>query len=405
MESLRNYSKHGVRPKVLFLPRWYPYCEDPMFGIFIERHAKCIGKQVEIKVLFVHPVSLLSPGLHFRRENRDGIDTLGIHYNNKPYHNRFLNLISTLIYYIRAQYLGYKLLYPGSDKPDICHVHVLTKTAFLALLLHFLHGIPYIISEHWSRYQPHLKRYNGFFRRKATSLIAFHASAITAVNDHLRSAMQQCRIINPNFQLVPNVVNTDFYTYHQPQVHTQSKPLMVHISTFEDASKNISGILRTIARLAAVRNDFSFRFVGNGIDFEKMKNLADSLALSSPVVEFVGMANEELVVQHLNDAAFLVQFSNYENQPVVILESFACGRPVVATRVGGIPEMVSNERGILIDAGNEEQLAIALNSMIENYRNYNPQMLRNFAISNYSPEIVGKRFIQLYNDVLTPKQT
>lgn len=405
MESLRNYTKNGLRYKVLFLPRWYPYLEDPMFGIFIERHAKCISKQVDIKVLFVHPVSRLSPGLHFRRENRNGIDTLCIHYNNNPYHNRFFNHISSLIYYIRAQYLGYKLLYPGSEKPDICHVHVLTKPAFLAFWLHLLYGVPYIISEHWSRYQPHLKRYNGYFRRKATSLIAIHASAITAVNDHLRSAMQHCRIINTNFQLIPNVVNTNLYSYHQLLVHPKLKPMMVHISTFEDASKNISGLLRTIARLAAVRDDFSFRLVGNGIDFEKMKNMADNLGLSSPVVEFVGMANEEQVVQHLNDAAFLVQFSNYENQPVVILESFACGRPVVATRVGGIPEMVSNERGILIDAGNEEQLAIALNSMIENYRNYNPLMLRNYAISNYSPEIVGKRFIQLYNDVLNPKQT
>ncbi|HBZ66752.1 MAG TPA: hypothetical protein DEO70_07930 [Bacteroidales bacterium] len=400
MESSRLFTKKGLRPKILFLPRWYPYLEDPTFGLFIERHARCICHLADVKVLFVHPVAGLTPGLHFRRENRNGIDTLCIHYNSTPTRNRFINLLRGLVNYLRAQYLGYKLLYPGTEKPDICHVHVLTRPAFLALWLHLFRGIPYIITEHWSRYHQQLNRYNGFFRKRATSLIARHASAITAVSAHLRTAMQQCRIINPNFQLIPNVVDTDiFSSNHPPQPHAD-RTLMVHISTFEDASKNISGLIRTTARMAAVRNDFSLRLVGDGIDFVKMKELAASLDLFYPTIEFTGLANDEQVVQHLNQASFLILFSNYENQPVVIIESFACGRPVLVTRVGGIPELVNDQMGILIDPGNEEQLAAAIISMIDNYSNYNPQTLRSYATCNFSPAIVATQLMQLYHEVL-----
>ena len=60
-----------------------------------------------------------------------------------------------------------------NGQPDMCHVHVLSRTAVLALYLKTLHQIPYLITEHWSRYFPqNVKKgsYKGFFRKIFTKI-------------------------------------------------------------------------------------------------------------------------------------------------------------------------------------------------------------------------------------------
>lgn len=388
------------RLKVLFLPRWYPYDSDPMFGLFIERHALAISHLASVKVLFIHPVPDLKGGLNFRRENRSGIDTLCIHYNNVPYRFRIANLLHGSLCYLMANVRGYRLLYPDSERPDLCHVHILARPGFLALFLRTFRGIPFLITEHWSRYHPELNRYTGTFRKFATSLMARKASAVTAVTQHLKNSMMQCRIENPRFEILPNIVDTELFTTDKPTLLHDNRKTFVHISTFEDASKNISGMLRAVARLATKRTDFTFKLVGDGVDFQKLNKLASDLGLSSPTIEFTGLATDQQVAAHLNEARFLIMFSNYENQPVVIIESLACGRPVVATRVGGIPEMITQERGQLVSPGDEEALEKAIGYMLDNHQNYNQAELRKYAIATFGRAVIGSQLINLYTSIL-----
>ncbi len=86
----------------------------------------------------------------------------------------------------------------------------------------------------------------------------------------------------------------------------------------------------------------------------------------------------------------MVMFSNYENMPVVILEALACGLPVVATRVGGIPEMINQHNGLLVEAGDEAALKDAIMQMSANYSQYDPAKLRASVADVYGFEAVGK---------------
>ncbi|NCD43163.1 MAG: glycosyltransferase, partial [Bacteroidia bacterium] len=128
---------------------------------------------------------------------------------------------------------------------------------------------------------------------------------------------------------------------------------------------------------------------------------ATALGLSEPQVVFTGIKTGIELVQLLQQSAFLVLFSNYENMPVVINEAFACGKPVLATRVGGIPEIVKHDRGILVDAGDEEALVRELVFMLDHPEHFSSQQNRKFADRNFSPAIVGHLFQQIYNQVLT----
>jgi glycosyltransferase involved in cell wall biosynthesis len=70
------------------------------------------------------------------------------------------------------------------------------------------------------------------------------------------------------------------------------------------------------------------------------------------------------VAEFIRNASVLVLPSYREGVPNVLLESFACGTPVIATRVGGIPEVVNDDVGILVDKKNSEQLANAMFSAL-----------------------------------------
>ena len=81
-------------------------------------------------------------------------------------------------------------------------------------------------------------------------------------------------------------------------------------------------------------------------------------------------------------------------------EALACGKPVIATRCGGPEEFINEERGKLIEVNTPEQLKSALLWMYDHHREFDPEKLKRFINENFSKEVVGKKFLQLYEEVL-----
>jgi glycosyltransferase involved in cell wall biosynthesis len=186
------------------------------------------------------------------------------------------------------------------------------------------------------------------------------------------------------YRTVRNVVDTVRFKFPDaPTVRHQKK--IVHISCFEDRSKNISGILKTVA--------------GEGMDLESMQVLAGELGIRNSYARFTGLLEGDDLVKALAESNFLVLFSNYENMPVVIPEAFACGIPVLATRVGGIPEIVNDTNGMLVEPADEEALLEALNEMLDNFQKFDRTAMRAFAVKEFSNQAVGKVFDDLYREL------
>lgn len=138
--------------------------------------------------------------------------------------------------------------------------------------------------------------------------------------------------------------------------------------------------------------------IGDGLDFELLKRRAAALGLAEPELRFTGVLQGEQLVDELAQADFLVVFSNYENLPVVIPEAFACGLPVIATKVGGIPEIITNENGILIERADENALKEAIFSIFENPKRFEKHKIRAMVEATYGKEAVGKLLHQWYRE-------
>lgn len=418
------------RKHIVFLARWYPHRYDPMFGLFVQRHAEAAALFNDITVIYCQQIESQSrkvaksqrdasitpekneqyviitsnhKKIEIVRTNENNVDTIRVYYK-KP-----KNKILSLIRFYRANMIGLRLGRKdgrGEPRPyDLIHVHILTRLGVIAWIQKLLHKTPYIVTEHWSRYLPG-NDFSGFLRKFFTKIVVRNAKSVTTVTENLGNAMKAHGLKNDNYVVLPNVVNLDMFHITEKNTDatgqvticedaTSHVPTIIHISCFEDKSKNISGLLESLKIINDKGIDFQCTLIGEGMDFEMMKQKAESMQLINKV-SFTGLLEGQALADELSSGDFLVLSSNYENMPVVILEALASGLPVVSTNVGGIKEMIDETKGILVEPRNREALAEAIVKMIETYKNYNATYLRNSVIEKYGYESVGRFLDKMY---------
>ena len=287
--------------------------------------------------------------------------------------------------------------------PDVVQLNVIQKQGILALWLKKRYGIPYVIVEHWSGFLPENGAYlrnNGSLKRKIYEKIAAEASVILPVSERLKEAMQTCGIQNARWEKIHNVVDDFFFEkVESRKSKVESRKTLLHVSCFDEAAKNVKGLLRAAKMLTEKRQDWQLVLVGTGADYKEVRAYAETLAFPAGTLRWTGELTPREVAEEMHKADAFVLPSNYENAPVVLSESLAMGLPIIASRVGGIPEMVDDESGILVPTRDEKALAEAMDEMLDNLDKYDSEKIR-LQGEQYSFETVGKHFKAVYESVL-----
>jgi glycosyltransferase involved in cell wall biosynthesis len=382
---------------ILFLPRWYPHRNDKMFGLFVKRHAEAAALHHDVSVVYVHAESRVDQKTTIDRQLENGVLAFRIYYKQSGLGFGLGKLVNA-IRFLMANFKGIKEAKGERGSFHLVHAHVLTRLALIALWLKWTKGIPYVITEHWSRYLPRTGSYSGRFRKWATKVSVSKAAWISTVTKNLADAMHHHGLHNMNYRILPNVVDVALFRPHDKPRKEVTQ--FLHISCFEDRSKNVSGILRVLGRLKAQRTDFHCTMVGDGEDFTWLKQLAYELGLAPEHLKFTGVLEGETLVNELARADYMLMFSHYENLPVVIPESFACGVPVISSRVGGIAEVVNDTNGILVEPGDEEALLQVLSNALDHKFDFDIEAMRQLVVQQNSMQHVGLLLGQWYREVV-----
>lgn len=383
---------------VLFLSQWYPHRNDQMFGLFVQKHAEAASLFCLVKVLYVQSDASITD-FETEIKEQNNLSEIIVYY--PVISNSIFSKIYNSINYTIAYWKGFRILHSENFTPDIIHANILTRTAVVAYIFKLLKGTPYVITEHWSRYLPARDSFKGTLRKLITRSVVRNASAVLPVSENLKQAMQHHELHNNNYMQINNVVNNCFFENNI--IDIRDKKRIIHISCFDEEAKNIKGILRATLELCKLRQDFELVLIGTGADFQSVKQYADNLNFPENKVYFLGEKTPKEVANWMQNSDFCILFSNFENAPVVISESLACGKPVIATKVGGVSELIDDSNGILIDARDEKELSNKMNHMLDYFQNYDRTLIKSLAIDKFSYSSVGQQLSSIYKNSIDRK--
>jgi glycosyltransferase involved in cell wall biosynthesis len=126
-------------------------------------------------------------------------------------------------------------------------------------------------------------------------------------------------------------------------------------------------------------------------------------SLTETDITFLGIISDErmMAIAYSAADAFILP-SREDNLPNVMLESLACGTPVVSFITGGIPEIITTGvNGILADSITPEGLACSMNEIISGRYNFDSEAIRKKAESTFSPNLQSDECLSIYNNILS----
>ena len=371
------------KKNILHLLSWFPRPDAPTAGIFCLKHIQSVSDHVNSVVLSAY----VDPTIRHR--------TVEI----VPYRNfqQVLirvpkSLLPNAYCLFRAYNYGLKYIRKNFFEPDLVHLHVALPLGRIALYWKRRHHLPYIMTEHWSIYHPKNEELLTPPLKQRILEIANGAEVILPVSYDLQVNMMRLGIIRP-FRHIPNVVDTALF--HPIQKGPHEVKHILHVSTLQDESKNFSGILRVIKQLSEQRQDFVLDVVHDFDRPEFVQYVKDN-HLEERVI-FHGEKEGADIAAFYANADFFLLFSNFENLPCVLIESFSCGLPVITTDVGGIGEIMDENRGIMLHAGDEARLLKAVNTMLDHCQEYDFQKIREYAEAHFSMQVIGEQLLRAYD--------
>ena len=222
---------------------------------------------------------------------------------------------------------------------------------------------------------------------KARALIS-----VSKAVDLLMSRMAGPRVRR---SVIPNAVDTDKYA---PSAEASLEPLVLYVGRLV-YRKGVHVLLHAFKEVVREEGDARLVVVGGGYLAPFLKTLASKLGLDGKVV-FKGVVSEESKASLYREAWVVAVPTLYaEGFGIVAAEAMASGAPVVASRVGGLKEVVEHEAtGLLVKPNSPRELSMALTSLIQDrsLRRRLSAKARARALEAYSWNEVAERIVNTY---------
>lgn len=370
--------------KILTLSTVFPNSKHPNLGVFVRERMLNVAKHAEIKVVAPVPwfpfSSLLKPGYRPsvpRVELQDGIEIFHPRFFSFPgifkSLDGFLLFVSLILPLIRIK---------KEFAFDIIDSHFAYPEGFGATLLGRIFKRPVTITLRGTIVP--LSRIT--LRRVQIVYALKNADKIFSVSDSLKNKAVSLGIQPDKIIVIPNGVdNTKFYPMDKGELRealslpadakiiisvgalVKRKGFHRVINLLPDIIKQCGNLLYVIVGGPSVEGDFS----------PHLRRLVSRLGLENNVV-FTGMLDHVQIREWLNASDIFCLATSNEGWANVFFEAMACGKPVVATRVGGNEEVIKNQDyGILVDANDNKQLASAILQALD--KNWDTDKITSYA--------------------------
>lgn len=281
-------------------------------------------------------------------------------------------------------------------KPDIVHINGNIILGFWSLFLrqkkiYSIHGIPKKEKKIWSG-----KDYGGIFLEALLQNFVFRGyknMILLSNRDKMYLSSKQ------KFYIIPNAVRESFLQSQNKNTKQRFRILFVGGLS---RMKGVDLIIDVFERILTKFDTYVLTLVGE-IKDEYVQNKLNSLPeqLKSKI-ELINNLPVKKLIDYFGESKVLLLPSLQENMPIVILEAMACGVPVIASKVGAIPEIIEdNVNGLLIEVS-ENSLFEKLNYLLKNDEVWNrlAKLAKSKILNEFSPEVISKKHIETYKKVM-----
>jgi glycosyltransferase involved in cell wall biosynthesis/predicted O-methyltransferase YrrM len=377
--------------RVLVVPKWYPWPDRPVFGIFCREQSRALARRHDVVVLASDAVR--SPGFaafELADAVEDGLRTIRVRYRRPLLRPAAmaLQIAGMLAACLRLRREGWR--------PDVVHAHVYSA-GIPALILARLSGAPMVVTEHYTGFERGL--ITGYDRFAAR--VAFRGADLVApVSANLA---REVRAVEPRarVRVVENVVDGEVF---RPGARARSDGGARLLTVAALAPKK--GHADLLDAVAQVRDHgpVSLDLVGDGELRGELRERARRLGLAE-TVRFHGELPKERVAELMREADLFVLPSLFENLPCVLIEAMASGLPSVATAVGGVPDLLDAGGGILCPPRDPRALAAAISEALERRDAFDSAALAEAARRRFGYEAFERTWTEIYDELLGGRST
>jgi glycosyltransferase involved in cell wall biosynthesis len=391
-QYLRRLQEHGV--SVAQVPQWIslPASDWPTKEKIL----------VAVMVLFSPLVYLLAGALCLRRRQpwRQSLTSA---------HNWLRGqLMSRFIGPDRRKLLARLLLnwWRFRWRPDLFHIHGFhSDTNSLLFVIDWAHAnsLPVVYEEHqtpdtqfdgWKDFQQTINR----------------ATTVVAVSEKSGEALRTvCGVTNLIVVANPIVTDPTASGWHRNgRPHQRDESILITTVARLFAAKGLTYLLEAIVQVKATYPAAQFRVYGEGELRQELLAYAAQLGLDGEQIFAGPFTQREELSRIMAQTDIFVMSSILEGQPLVLVEAMAYGCPIIATTVGGIPELIKDGfNGLLCQPGDSASLAQKICHLIEDpgLRLRLGQAARHsYEQGPFQPAAVCAHFISIYKDALQPDQ-
>jgi len=382
--------------EVLVLTQLFPNKEQPSLGVFVKERIKELAKLCNLKV--VAPVPWFPPLKVFNRwyqfsqvpyyETIDGLDVLHPRFFLIPKMGRcFYGILYFLSIFSSIVKLRKKFDF------DLIDVHWVYPDGFAGVLLGKLLKKPVVVTVRGADIADFPKY---FLLRKPIAYTLKETNAVIAVSEALKEKVLKLKTPEQKIAVVLNGVDAGKF---RPTDKTEARRSL-NLSLEETIVLSIGNLIKRkgfdelIKVVSEIKkggfNNLVLLIVGEGPDRSRLQIQINRLKANS-YVKLVGYKEHRELYKWYSAADLFCLASRREGCPNVILEALACGIPVVATKVEGVPEIIrSEDYGILVVSQNSMALAKAITEALK--KDWNRKKLVEYARENSWKKCANKVF-------------
>ncbi|HAP02369.1 MAG TPA: hypothetical protein DCQ93_10660 [Bacteroidetes bacterium] len=325
--------------KIVVVSSLFPHPQNPLSGKFVKEWAHFLKSQGHsVEVLFV---SAIQSKDFFRKEISEK-EEHGLIVHSVIIHSRFYKKIFQLIPILLRKDVEKKFeMIESKAKVELINSHFIFPSGIVAYKLSQKFRKKHIISEHWSKLDKFFSR--NYFASRARAAYQ-NAESVICVSEFLKQNVLKHNPNLTNISVMPNIVDSLLFNFQEKKNRTDEIVFSAIASwVYPKRPQLFIEALNEIGMRTKKKIILKIGGDGPALDAAmEMKNL-------SIRINALGILNKQEVSDLMKQSDFFVHASDYETFCIVAAEALCCGTPVIASNRGGLPEIVNEESGVLVE--------------------------------------------------------